>query len=63
MKKTTLEELEKRIEALEKNRIIYVPQYIQPSPIQQHVTCTCNTLGSWCPIHGQKYPFSNPTYC
>lgn len=52
--KKKIEELEKRIQALENQRIIYVqpyPQWIQPASN----ACTCNTvITSPCPIHG--YP-------
>lgn len=54
-KKITLEELEKRIEALENQRIVYVPQY--PMPNYQPV-CTCNSnIYGVCPVHGypQRY--------
>lgn len=51
-KKLTLEELEKRIEALERGRTIFVPQYpYYPTGTQ----CTCNTsIFQPCPVHG--YP-------
>lgn len=53
-KKITLEELEKRIEALENQRIIYVPQYPQWVPPASNA-CTCNISATFpCPVHG--YP-------
>lgn len=55
-KKITLEELEKRIEALEKNRIVYIPQYPIQQPYQPQCTCNTNIYGV-CPVHGylQRY--------
>ena len=60
-KKITLEELEKRIEALENNRIVYVPQYPIQQPYQPlYSPCTCNILnGGICPVHGIR---QFPTY-
>ncbi len=54
-KKITIEELEKRVAELEKNRIVYIqqPNFIQPYTPQ----CTCNTpniYSNWCPLHGYK---------
>lgn len=57
-KKITLEELLKRVEELEKNRIIVVPQVPQFPPYPIYQQCTCNTsIFMPCPVHGypQRY--------
>jgi hypothetical protein len=49
-KKLTLEELEKRIEALENNRIIYIQPQFPPYSVPSQ--CTCGKYNTICPIHG-----------